>query len=52
MDEIVQTKRKKGVVNKDNYDSEVRKLSKVKGLEHKTYKGKTVPARTTGKACK
>ena len=35
MDKIVQTKPKKGVISKDKYDSEVRKLSKENSFEHK-----------------
>lgn len=45
-------KRKIGVTDPDAYKQNMIKRSKVKGLEHVNYAGKTVKARTTGPDCK
>jgi hypothetical protein len=45
-------RRRKGVVNKDEYKREKIKKAKLKGLQHINHKGRNVPAKKQGDDCK
>jgi hypothetical protein len=45
-------RRRKGVVNKDEYKREKIKKAKVKGLQHINHQGRNVPAKKQGDDCK
>ncbi|XP_046673727.1 uncharacterized protein LOC124362896 [Homalodisca vitripennis] len=47
-----QKKRKKGVINKDDYKSEVIKKARISGSAYTSYSGKSVPERAPGNSCK
>lgn len=51
-DNILQRKRKKGILNTDSYKSNVVKRAKVKGIQHVNHVGKSLNARITGPDCR